>query len=254
MADVTISSLPLGTPSGNHLLPYSTGSSTLGVPVSAIFQNSNNIGIGTTTPSNVAVITVNRPGNDTYIQLQEGGVNTAQIESYNGGALYLTAQNAKPVIIRTSSTDRVTIDASGDVNITGSLKAQGLAKVFAVLTSGPYTYPSNTTVKWNDVKTNIGSKYDSNTGYFTATKLAVYKVSAFWISSGAGNYYIRKNGTTNIAASHNNHNDTWDNSSMTCLVELNAGEYVDFYYVQAPGYGGGLYGSDYNGFTVEQLP
>ena len=47
MADVTISSLPQGTPSGNHLLPYSTGSNTLGVPVSAIFQNvTSNVGIG----------------------------------------------------------------------------------------------------------------------------------------------------------------------------------------------------------------
>lgn len=52
MADVTISSLPLGTPSGNALLPYSQGGNTLGVPVSAIFQNATaNIGIGTTNPT-----------------------------------------------------------------------------------------------------------------------------------------------------------------------------------------------------------
>jgi hypothetical protein len=46
MADVTISQLTQGTPSGNHLLPYSTGSSTLGACVSAIFENTNNVGIG----------------------------------------------------------------------------------------------------------------------------------------------------------------------------------------------------------------
>lgn len=51
MADVTISSLPQGTPLGNGLIPYSTGSSTLGVPVSAILQNAGKIGIGTTTPN-----------------------------------------------------------------------------------------------------------------------------------------------------------------------------------------------------------
>jgi len=50
MADVTISSLPLGTPSGSALLPYSTGSNTLGVPVSALFHNAGNIGIGTSNP------------------------------------------------------------------------------------------------------------------------------------------------------------------------------------------------------------
>ena len=51
MADVTISSLPQGTPFGNSLIPYSTGSSTLGAPVSAILQNAGKIGIGTTTPN-----------------------------------------------------------------------------------------------------------------------------------------------------------------------------------------------------------
>jgi len=46
MADVTISQLTQGTPNGNHLLPYSTGGSTLGACVSAIFENTNNVGIG----------------------------------------------------------------------------------------------------------------------------------------------------------------------------------------------------------------
>jgi len=47
MADVTISQLTRNVPSGNNILPYSTGSNTLGVPVSAIFQNTtSNIGIG----------------------------------------------------------------------------------------------------------------------------------------------------------------------------------------------------------------
>jgi len=58
MADVTISSLPLGTPSGSALLPYSTGSNTLGVPVSALFQSvGSNVGIGLINP-NVA-LTIN---------------------------------------------------------------------------------------------------------------------------------------------------------------------------------------------------
>ena len=38
MADVTISQLTQGTPNGNHLLPYSTGSDTLATSVSSIFQ------------------------------------------------------------------------------------------------------------------------------------------------------------------------------------------------------------------------
>ena len=46
MADVAISSLTKGTPTGGNILPYSTGSATLGVPVSAIFHNTPSIGIG----------------------------------------------------------------------------------------------------------------------------------------------------------------------------------------------------------------
>jgi len=50
MADVTISNLPTGAPAGNALLPYSQGGNTLSVPVSALFQNAGNIGIGTAIP------------------------------------------------------------------------------------------------------------------------------------------------------------------------------------------------------------
>jgi len=51
MADVTISQLTRGAPPGNALLPYSTGSNTLGVPVSAVLQTAGNIGINVANPS-----------------------------------------------------------------------------------------------------------------------------------------------------------------------------------------------------------
>lgn len=43
MADVTISSLPTGAPSGNALLPFSNGASTLSVPVSSLLTNTNTL-------------------------------------------------------------------------------------------------------------------------------------------------------------------------------------------------------------------
>jgi hypothetical protein len=43
MADVTINELTKGTPTGDNILPYSTGSNTLGVSVSALFQNTSNV-------------------------------------------------------------------------------------------------------------------------------------------------------------------------------------------------------------------
>jgi len=51
MADTTISELTQSIPNGNNILPYSTGSNTLGVPVSAILQNVSKVGIGTNNPT-----------------------------------------------------------------------------------------------------------------------------------------------------------------------------------------------------------
>lgn len=45
MADVTISSLPLGTPSGNGVIPFSLGGSTFQAPISGIFQNRPAFGV-----------------------------------------------------------------------------------------------------------------------------------------------------------------------------------------------------------------
>jgi hypothetical protein len=67
MADVSISSLTQGIPAGNNVLPYSTGSSTLGVPVSAIFQNVNNVGIGTNNPT--SALDVNGTISSNYLLL-----------------------------------------------------------------------------------------------------------------------------------------------------------------------------------------
>ena len=41
MADVTINELTRGTPAGSALIPYSTGNSTLSVPVSSLLTNTN---------------------------------------------------------------------------------------------------------------------------------------------------------------------------------------------------------------------
>jgi hypothetical protein len=43
MADVTIAQLTAGTPAGSSLVPYSTGTVTLGAPVSAMFQTTNKV-------------------------------------------------------------------------------------------------------------------------------------------------------------------------------------------------------------------
>ncbi len=63
MADVTISALTNGVPAGSNIVPYSTGTVTLGVPVSAMFQSTNAVSIGgiasgvvTSVPSRLAIV------------------------------------------------------------------------------------------------------------------------------------------------------------------------------------------------------
>jgi hypothetical protein len=73
MADVSISSLTQSIPAGNSILPYSTGSNTLGVPVSAVLQNAGNIGIGTNNPNRKLHIFGSH--GDTMQRLQSTGGN-----------------------------------------------------------------------------------------------------------------------------------------------------------------------------------
>ena len=107
MADVTISSLPLGTPSGNNILPYSTGSNTLGVPVSAILQNAGNIGINTTnTPSTLTV-------NGDMQLLEYGKLNF----SNTAGASYINSPLSNHLALYTAGESRIRIDSTGNVGI-----------------------------------------------------------------------------------------------------------------------------------------
>jgi hypothetical protein len=94
MADVTISQLTLGTPAGNNILPYSTGSVTLGVPVSAIFYNTPSVGIGySTDPGNSlpsGILNLGQGAEGRALAWGSVANNYANIfASYSGGSLVL---------------------------------------------------------------------------------------------------------------------------------------------------------------------
>jgi hypothetical protein len=75
-------------------------------------DSSGNVGIGQS--SLTSTLTVNKAGTDTTIQMQEGGVNTAQISSFQS-SMYLTVAGANNIIFRPNSTERMRIDSSGNV-------------------------------------------------------------------------------------------------------------------------------------------
>ena len=139
MADVTINELTKGTPTGGNVLPYSTGANTVGVPVSALFHNAGNIGIGTVSPSylldlrqnyNGALVNIEGSSDNIAIRLknnQAGGreyriISTAQGSGYGAGALALEDQ--------ASGSARLLIDSTGNVSIPGKLTNAGVAKAW----------------------------------------------------------------------------------------------------------------------------
>jgi hypothetical protein len=194
MADVTISSLPLGAPAGNNILPYSTGSNTLAVPVSALFQGiGSNIGIGTPIPSAILHIkdtsphlridsstsswaytsfnTLNnysRIGNEgiTGGELMGGALPYSAIfGSMNGtthigagGSVLLTCTNTSKVGIGTT-TPAAKLEVVGDVKATNTPKAW-------VNFDGTGAIGTNQTIRSSY---NVASVYKGNTGSYRIT-------------------------------------------------------------------------------------
>ena len=107
MADVTINELTRGVPAGNSIVPYSTSSVTLGVQVSAMFQNTGNVGINTTNvPS---TLTVN---GDMHL-LAYGKLNF----SNTAGTSYINAPQSNHLALHTAGESRIRIDSVGNVGI-----------------------------------------------------------------------------------------------------------------------------------------
>ena len=136
MADVTISALTPGTPAGNNLVPYSTGSVTLGVPVSAMFHNAGNIGIGTNNPQ--ARLDVNGevvlratgteggqlrllgPDNATTILVMDTLTNVGRVFTVTNNAILQLGQltgTGGSIKFYTETAERMRIDANGNVGI-----------------------------------------------------------------------------------------------------------------------------------------
>lgn len=107
MADITINQLPQGTPTGSNILPYSNGTSTLGASVSAIFQNTNKIGINTTnTPSSLTV-------NGDIQLLEYGKLNFSNTPNTS----FINSPQSNHLALYTSGSERIRINSLGYVGI-----------------------------------------------------------------------------------------------------------------------------------------
>jgi len=128
MADTTISQLTKGTPAGNNILPYSTGTNTLGVPVSAVFQNTSaNVGINTNNPLRLLHVEGTTPGAQQvplHVGVGNDSIGFGVLESpvifgWNGNL-----NNAhKPLSIRSTSGVQLFLNTNGNVGIGTSAPA-----------------------------------------------------------------------------------------------------------------------------------
>jgi len=154
MADVTISQLTQGTPAGSGLIPFSTGSSTLAVPASAILQNVGNVGIGTfNSSSSKVVIQQSGTGDQSFLRLKgisgpsidlgayntTGGQFAIITSEFGGTGMYLKARpgdNPDLVVSVNGNIGIGTINptsklhVSGNVNIIGNITNPGVAKAW----------------------------------------------------------------------------------------------------------------------------
>jgi hypothetical protein len=107
-----------GTGTTNYL-PKFTGASTIGN--SQVFDNGTNVGIGTATPTEKLDVRGNIYTNatNTNIYLDNGGAGGASLKIGVTGSTstYINSLDAHPIIFSTTNTERMRLDASGNLGL-----------------------------------------------------------------------------------------------------------------------------------------
>jgi len=137
MADVTINELTRGVPAGGNILPYSTGSNTLGVPVSAILQDAGNIGIGNNSPQSKlhvydasnSLIALGRAGNPQALAKWEYNSGTCSFGTRDTDNLELITNNVSRLFMNTVGNVGIgTTTPTAKLDVNGNVKATNIPK------------------------------------------------------------------------------------------------------------------------------
>lgn len=257
MADVTISQLTKGTPSGNNTIPFSNGSSTLGASVSAILEGTNKVGIGVNPNlfnNSLVIKGVDSPtftGNQPLgLGLLNGGnydLTGIDFKNLTGNSLagrigvevtgaggymkFGTSNDYSTGITNTA----ITIDPYGRINIPlqPAFSARGYSSSAGVIG----VYSGNILgIRWNTVEINTGNNFNNTTGLFTAPVDGryVYNLSLNRKANGADwqGAYVTLNNSTILRNAWDPpvNNQQYGPMSISGIVSLNAGNTVGFGY------------------------
>jgi hypothetical protein len=233
---------------------------TNGTTTAMTITTAQNVGIGTTNPTNfgsATTLTVNNAG-DGVVNTQSNGVDGLRIGSGSTSSYLFEARNL-PMRFLTNATEQMRINAAGQVTTPN----QPMFSAFR--DAGSVT--GNTTpvaVVFNKATlANVGSHYSTGTGRFTAPIAGTYYFSVSGMmdsspnSTGDQQLIIRRNGTSNISTS-NPPSSTSGIQGMgfaaTGAVSLAANDYVEVVFYASNNasrfYAGGGEFNNFSGFLI----
>jgi len=259
MADVTISQLTKGTPAGNNVLPYSTGSNTLGVPVSALFQNTTKIGFNTTDPLYSYHLIYNESADIPGLMLRNNSTPGIAYLSVNASAnncgikSYNSAHPTKPsyneignwssegqlsLVVRNET--RMHIDGSGRITkpYQPAFAIQAVQKTYAHVASNFTKITDFSPINQNNI--NANSSFDFVNGRYIAPVGGIYHISGMlrldpspsnWMYAmifinGSSYYNTGALPSLNIV----NPSNSFAATNLSMLVKLNANDILEFYF------------------------
>jgi hypothetical protein len=154
---------------------------------------------------------------------------------------------------RTSSTERMSVDAGGRLSLPYQPAASGwMNNGVGALANAFYVA--------NNLVINRGSHYNTGNGRFTcpvAGAYAMFYQTIAWASPGYGYVDVYKNGVgTGMFAHYNLTNlpggSNWANLNVNAVINCAANDYLQFY-IRAVGGNNGVYPSSHNGFSIFYL-